>query len=339
MNTRSLRAFLRFASLCTLGTGLSGPVEADTFGTGLNQFTIDFVTIGNPGNGNSGASPDGGVSYVYRMGVYEISQDQIDKAKAAEVVGLAALTAGAWTGQRPAANVTWYEAALFVNWLNTSQGHQAAYQINSLATSLTPWSSVQAWQLNGENLFRHKDAYYFLPNDDEWYKAAFHKNDGVTANYWNYATASNSQPTAVSSGTAAGTAVYTNDFPFLTGPAGVGESGGLSAYGTRGQNGNVWEWMESAGDRLNDSGSESRVVRGMGWDFTESSMSRFIREEFAPDYAGTGEFFPSIGSDDIGFRVASVPEPSSAFLLSGTALGLLLRRRRASTSFDLSGRL
>jgi hypothetical protein len=45
-------------------------------------------------------------------------------------------------------------------------------------TALTLWSSAQAWQVGGQNLYRHKDAYYFLPSEDEWYKAAFHKNDG-----------------------------------------------------------------------------------------------------------------------------------------------------------------
>lgn len=29
------------------------------------------------------------------------------------------------------------------------------------------------------NLYRHKKAVYFLPSDDEWDKAAYHKNDGV----------------------------------------------------------------------------------------------------------------------------------------------------------------
>jgi len=50
----------------------------------------------------------------------------------------------------------------------------------------------------GENLYRHKDAYYFLPSENEWSKAAYHQNDGVTANYRDYATGNNTIPTAVS---------------------------------------------------------------------------------------------------------------------------------------------
>jgi hypothetical protein len=58
-------------------------------------------------------------------------------------------------GAQPAGNVLWYEAAVFVNWLNTSTAHQAAYNLDGFNMSL--WSSAEAWQLGGENLYRHKD--------------------------------------------------------------------------------------------------------------------------------------------------------------------------------------
>jgi hypothetical protein len=161
---------------------LTATTHADQFGTLGNEFTLDFVHIGNAGNtddlgagGGLYSTPYGGVLYGYRMGVYEISQEQIEKATAS---GLAGVVAGAHTGAEPAANITWYEAAAFVNWLNTSTGHQAAYQLNGTNTVLTLWSSTDAWQLGGENRYRHKDAFSFLPSEDEWYKAAYHQNDG-----------------------------------------------------------------------------------------------------------------------------------------------------------------
>lgn len=55
------------------------PVHADTFGTGGNQFDIDFVTISGDTNPASGY---GIVNNDYRMGVYEITNDQWDKFKA-----------------------------------------------------------------------------------------------------------------------------------------------------------------------------------------------------------------------------------------------------------------
>jgi len=224
------------SSLLLLAAG-TAPSHADSFGTGPNAFTIDFVNIGNAGNADDAGAgggvywqPYGGVPYEYRMGTFEISQDQITKATAG---GLLNVAAGAWSGSQPAANMTWYEAAAFVNWLNTSTGHQAAYNLTfSGSWSMTLWSSGDAWQAGGENLYRHKDAYYFLPSEDEWYKAAYHQNDGVTANYWDYATGSNSIPTAVASGTTAGTAVY-NDV--AGSPAAVNNNGGLSAYGRWGR--------------------------------------------------------------------------------------------------------
>jgi len=301
--------------------------HADTFGTGPNTFTIDFVPIGNAGNGaDEGAggglysSPYGGVPYAYRMGTYEISQDTIDKATGS---GLTNVVAGFWTANQPAVNMTWYEAAAFVNWLNTSTGHQAAYNLNfDVDWSMSVWSSTERWQLGGENLFRHKDTYYFLPSEDEWYKAAFHKNDGVTANYWDYATGSNTVPTAVVGGMGDGTAVY-NDATDQ--PAAVDSAGGLSAYGTMGQNGNVREWTESLPSPFwtyesspDDPSSEDRVLLGGMFMSTEDFLRSSYRD-FQPPFSG---------NVFVGFRVASVPEPSSALLLTGAGLGLLLRRRR-----------
>jgi len=81
--------------------------------------------------------------------------------------------------------------------------------------------------------------------------------------YYDYPTGSDSAPTPVYSGTLAGTAVYDRDIS--DGPADIASAGGLSPYGTMGQGGNVLEWMESASDGTNDSGSENRVWRGGAW--------------------------------------------------------------------------
>ena len=296
--------------------------RGDTFGSGGNAFTIDFVDIGNAGNaddagagGGSYSTPYGGVSYGYRMGTYEISQDAIEKATAG---GLASVTAGAHTGNEPAARMTWFEAAAFVNWLNDQRTPGLkAYNLTGV-TSLTPWASVDAWQAGGENLFRHKDAYYFLPSEDEWYKAAYHQNTGVNADYWDYATGSNTAPTAVASGTTAGTAVYANA---TSSPAAVNNAGGLSAYGTMGQNGNVYEWAESAYDGINNSSSEAREIRGGDWSDTEN----FLRSSFRSNLP------PAFSDDIIGFRVASVPEPTSTVLMLSAGVFALARRRRRAT--------
>ena len=296
----------------TLMTQMSA--QADTFGTSGNEFTIDFVDIGNTGNA-ADTTTYGAVPYEYRASIYEISQDAITKATAS---GMANVTAGAWTGNQPAANISWYEAAAFVNFLNTNSGKTAAYDLtfSSGSWSMALWSSEQAWTAGGTNLYRNKNAFYFLPSENEWYKAAYYNPAG--SNYFLYPTASSSVPTAVASGTNEGSAVYR---PALV-PAIVDSAGGSSPHGTMGQGGNVREWNESAFDDSNNISSElRRAIRGGGWANAEISLRSSNRLGADP----TGE----VGN--LGFRVASVPEPSAyALLLMAGAGWLLWKRRKAS---------
>ena len=229
------------------------------------------------------------------------------------MVSSAGLTAGSWLGDQPATSINWYQAAAFTNWLNTTTGHQPAYRLNAGLTALTLWSSAEAWQAGGENLYRHKDAYYFLPSEDEWYKAAYHQNNGVTADYWDYATASNRAPTASIGGD--GTAIYGYATPS---PMSVHISGGASAYDTIGQDGNVAEWLESAYDGSNSTGTEGRVIRGGDWSTSSINLRSSTRSNFSPSYS----------KNNVGFRVASVPEPSAMALLVLGMLALVGRRNR-----------
>ena len=101
-------------------------VQADTFGgRTTNEFTVDFVSISQTNNA-ADTTGYGAVPYNYRVGTYEISQLQITKA---EQIGMANVSAGAWTNNQPAANLSWYEAAAFVNFLNTNSGKTAAYDL------------------------------------------------------------------------------------------------------------------------------------------------------------------------------------------------------------------
>ena len=286
--------------------------QADTFGTSGNEFTVDFVNIGNPGNA-ADTTTYGAVPYEYRASIHEITQDAITKATAS---GMADVTAGAWTNNQPAANINWYEAAAFVNFLNTSTGNTAAYDLTfgSGSWSMALWSSEQAWTAGGTNLYRNKDAFYFLPSENEWYKAAYYNAAGT--NYFLYPTGSDTAPTPVASGTNAGSAVYDNVTPV---PAIVGSAGGLSPYGTMGQGGNVREWNESAFDGSNSSSSEDRAGRGGSWWGTGFGLRSSNRNDGGTD--------PSYESFFVGFRVASVPEPSTYVLVLMAGGAWLLRKR------------
>jgi len=307
------KSHLVAALLAAFTLSIQPSAQADTFGTSGNEFTIDFVDIGNTGNA-ADTTTYGAVPYEYRASIYEISQNAITKATAS---GMANVTAGAWTGNQPAATINWYEAAAFVNFLNTNSGKTAAYNLTfSGSWSMALWSSEQAWTAGGTNLYRNKDAYYFLPSENEWYKAAYYNAAGT--NYFLYPTASSSVPTAVASGTDAGSAVY-NSVALV--PAIVDSAGGLSPYGTMGQGGNVYEWNESAFDGSNSSSSESRAIRGGYWSNTELGLRSSARSFDDP----ADELLT------IGFRVASVPEPSTYVLvLLGAGAVYLWKRRKSS---------
>jgi formylglycine-generating enzyme required for sulfatase activity len=282
--------------------------QADTFGTSGNEFTIDFVNIGNAGNA-ADTTTYGAVPYEYRVGTYEISQNAIDKATAS---GMTDVTAGPWTGDQPAASLNWYEAAAFVNFLNTNSGKTAAYDLSwgGSAWSMALWSSEQAWTAGGTNLYRNKDAYYFLPSENEWYKAAYDNAAGSA--YFPYPTGSSTAPTAVASGANAGEAVYGQAMSNV--PAAVEMAGGLSPYGTMGQGGNVWEWTETALSGDNNSATNVRTIRGGGWTSPENQLSSSFR---------SSNGFPDGDRPWVGFRVASIPEPSTYALLLATVAGAL----------------
>jgi len=79
----------------------------------------------------------------------------------------------------------------------------------------------------------------------------------------------------------------------------------------------VREWTESALDGVHSGQIEDRGIRGGGWFDTEDLRLRFsLRDLSAP------------GSNFVGFRVASVPEPSSTVLMLSAGLLALARRRR-----------
>jgi formylglycine-generating enzyme required for sulfatase activity len=238
----------------------------------------------------------------------------INKANAAGSLGITLqdMTSNGGNGvNRPATGVSWYEAAKYVNWLNTSTGGTAAYKFSGSTFQL--WSAGDAGY-NANNMFRNSLAKYVIASSNEWYKGAYGSPNGT---WFNYPTGSDSAPTEVASGTAANTAVYNGQ----SGPADITSAGGLSAYGTMGQGGNVWEWNETAYDGSNNTAGENRELRGGSWSDFSVDVGASIRSVSYP----SNEY-----GSVIGFRVAAVgvPEPSALSLLAIGLGGLALVRWR-----------
>ena len=306
----------RLLSLCLAAAyvlSASGSL-ADTFGSAADSFEIEFVAIGSPGNPpDVNPNPAGSVPYKYRIGKYEISEQMIDKANALGGLGITKDTRGP---DKPAMSVTWYEAARFVNWLNTSTGSFPAYKFDA-------GGSLQLWEpsdpgYNPNNLYRNRRASYFLPSIHEWHKAAYYDpNAGV---YYDYPTGSDSVPDGIDFvGDPDFKAVF-NDGGNNGGPNDITNVGVLSALGTAGQGGNVWEWEETAFDRINDQANEQRRIPGGSWGDIHTVMHA------SNTLIGIGPLFDA---NFVGFRVASViPEPGSLTLLGIGFVALISVRRK-----------
>jgi formylglycine-generating enzyme required for sulfatase activity len=278
---------------------------------GSTLFTMDFVNIGNAGNAadtTGDPNPCGAVGYAYRMGTYEVSAAQWETVRAAAPsVG----NAGDWSGSQPTAGTNWHEAARFCNWLTTGNTESGVY-------NTTSWDALNH-QTAAATL--GVATAYFIPTEDEWYKAAYYDptaNSGA-GGYWDYPTGSDTAPTDVLSGTSPVTAVYDGSNVTPTAPANVDNSGGVSPFLTMGQGGNVWEWNETLIDSYRGVRSGAFTFGGVG------NLSAGTRGYDDP----AGEY------STLGFRVASisigvVPEPGSCGLLLLGLAGMTMRRRRVS---------
>jgi formylglycine-generating enzyme len=285
----------------------------ETFYTGAKRFTLDFTPIGNPGN-PADTNGYGSVSTNYYIGTYVISRNQFNSAMSSGSHGMENPE-----GDKPATGVTWYRAAVFVNWLNTSQGYPLAYNLTGSGDRNTR-ISIAFWKVEDPgydpgNPLRNSLAKFFLPSENEWYKAAYYDpdlNEGA-GGYYRYPVGANIAPNPVASGTNEGTAVYSRRlYPghredYLEennqGPASVYQAGGLSPYGTMGQGGNVCQWTETTRfDKSNPNGR--RRIRGSPWfDLRTENSSYGGVSSKTPDVKSWYDEEPTFRCPYLGFRV------------------------------------
>ena len=324
MNARKI-AGMAVAAMLLLVAGMAH-ADTDTFGTGDNQFQIDFVPISKATNPSSGY---GIVANDYRMGTLEIANAQWTKFKAAygTVTGTpleAYNTDPYWQGTSvPTNSVSWYEAAQFVNYLNTITSNPVAYKFTGTqGNNTTDPYTLATWVAgdvgyNSANPYRNSKAKYYLLTENEWVKAAYW--NGTTSTLQTYATKAGESLTQGNGTSGTGWNYYNNGYVDPYGPWNVG-SGSEELNGTHDMMGNVWEWMESP-YTANDYGTGSnRGLRGGSCDSSDIG-------NLASSAQGYG--IPDVESGGIGFRVASeVPEPATLSLLALGGLAVIRRRRK-----------
>ena len=295
---------------------------------------IAYVPVGNAGNAADPATGYGAVGYAYQIARNETTIGQyaeflnaaartdpyaLYNPSMASVSYIAGITRSGSPGSytyapvagsenRPITYVSWFDAARFCNWMQNGQGNGS--------------TETGAYTLGGamSGIYsRNAGATVWIPSEDEWYKAAYYDaTKGGTGGYWPYPTQS-----ATLGGNTIGVAnsanYYDGDYAVYTGSGagtwGITEVGAYGAnsdsfYGTNDQGGNVWEWNDAV------IGS-SRGLCGGSWSFGDIFLASSFRFDVDPSYE---DFY-------VGFRVASVPEPSCV-VLTILASGMLVTRRK-----------
>lgn len=279
-------------------------------------LSFDWVAVEDPGNAGEVQSQGvfGGVDYTYRISKHEVTNAQYAQfLNAVDPTGANALSlydsnmSGSYGGisnlgtidgarymtlegrkRKPVVYVSFVDAMRFVNWLNNGQGSETESGVYAINDGLTETRSATAT--------------YFLPSENEWYKAAYYDPRSTVeggppgdSHYWNYPTRRDTAPIAYPP-ICSNCANYNGVVGDSTDVGAYRSS--TSYYGTFDQGGNVWEWNESVIE------GQLRGVRGGSWSTSALELSSAFR------LSDENRYPPLQQLPALGFRVASaIPDP------------------------------
>lgn len=330
IQSKSLQILLS-SSLILLG-GLSANLAHAT-----PLVTYDLVSVGNPNNA-SDSTGFGAVDHNYKIGKYEVTIAQYTaflnavaasdpyglwnkSMMAANIQGISRAgesgsysysvmntsSSGTTSANMPITGVSWFNAARFANWMANGQpsGVEDSTTSENGAYNLNGAKSGAAVAKNAINPNTAAAPSYYIPTENEWYKAAYYSPslNNNAGGYYVYATQNNATPSNLIGGSGSNSANYLADAgagycvsqsqkldmtqtyltdvgTFTTSP---------SYYGTFDQTGSVWEWHDSKSTR-----SLSRGLRGAAWTSTPPYMQSSYRLITVP----------SSVSVNVGFRLA-----------------------------------
>lgn len=302
---------------------------ADVFRMPTGLKSLELVAVGDAGNA-ADTNGFGAVAYPFRIGKYEVTTAQyveflnakaksdedgnlwnndMDKSRSGDGTRCEIRRSGekgdyrhqvvAEYANRPVTHVSFLDACRFCNWLHNGQGDA---DIETGAYTLNGYRGT-----DGRRIRRNPGAKYFVPTDDEWYKAAYFdaKKPGGPG-YWRYPTRSNAKP---GRDLASASGANWFDVDYLDAAHYYLEVGAfpnsLSGYGTLDQAGNVAEWTEGLKPPF------LRSMRGGAFDTDDAGLNVALPN---PVFSSASDV------PNIGFRVAATTGDSPIVVPRAPAL-------------------
>lgn len=284
---------------------VSAPFRMAKFEVTIAEYTRFLNAVGTRTDGLSGAVVES--LYDTRMGsdanVAGITRSGSGTESAPYVYSVVG------DRKKPIVYITWFNAARFANWM-----HNGATATASIETG----AYVLDGALSG-TFTKEPGALWWIPTQDEWFKAAYYRGGGTNTGYWQFPTQSNSfcgntssggsnqanfQRLGVFSVTQSSTLDSTQNY--LTAVGTFASAPG--PYGTFDQGGNVEEWTDTV---VVTGFGDARITRGGAWN------SGGLNSDVNP----TPTALPTDRLSKLGFRLArAVIDQGAPVTLSGTFL-------------------